>query len=129
MNPNDKQVAGSHYAGTYQHWDYVRLALQGRYLEGNATKYVSRWRKKNGLQDLEKAKHYIEKILALFDEGVYDEPLPWDECIAEAENFCDSNGIESDERLLCVGLAHWSTRQELLSMLTTLNRLLALAQP
>jgi hypothetical protein len=34
-------------------------------LEGNVVKYVSRWRNKNGIADLEKAKHYIELLIDL----------------------------------------------------------------
>jgi hypothetical protein len=36
---------------------------------GCATKYVSRWRKKNGVQDLEKAKHYCEKLKESIRQG------------------------------------------------------------
>lgn len=60
MSANDKQIAGTHYQGTYQHWDFVEDTGIG-YLLGCATKYISRWRKKNGTQDLEKALHYLEK--------------------------------------------------------------------
>lgn len=62
---NDRQVGGSHYQkGKVQHWDLVALTRTS-YLEGNATKYLSRWREKNGLQDLQKALHYVDKILEL----------------------------------------------------------------
>lgn len=58
---NDRQEGGDHYQGSeYQHWDWVTDA-ELPYLIGNATKYVSRWRKKNGVQDLKKALHYIDK--------------------------------------------------------------------
>lgn len=30
---------------------------------GNALKYLWRWKKKNGVQDLQKAKWYIEKLI------------------------------------------------------------------
>lgn len=59
---NDKQVAGTHYKSEFQHWDFV-LATKMNYLLGCASKYVSRWRKKNGVEDLEKAKHYLQKAL------------------------------------------------------------------
>jgi hypothetical protein len=59
---NDRQVAGSHYRASLQHWDYVVGALENRYLEGQLTKYVFRWRKKNGLQDLDKSLHYAQKL-------------------------------------------------------------------
>lgn len=60
------QIGGDHYKGTsYQHWDFV-VAVSMRYLEGCATKYVVRHRHKNGVQDLEKARHYIDKITELY---------------------------------------------------------------
>ena len=31
---------------------------------GNVLKYICRWKKKNGLQDLEKAKWYLERLIA-----------------------------------------------------------------
>lgn len=57
------QVGGDHYQIKYQHWDWVQESGIG-YLVGNATKYLIRWRKKNGIQDLMKAKSYLEKIIA-----------------------------------------------------------------
>ena len=45
-----------------QVWDYV-IANNLGYLEGNVIKYVSRWRQKGGVEDLRKAKHYIEKLI------------------------------------------------------------------
>jgi hypothetical protein len=59
---NQKQVGGSHYNQVQvQHWD---LMLQNRvpYLEAQITKYVTRWKKKHGAQDVEKSTHYLEKL-------------------------------------------------------------------
>ena len=39
------------------------------YAEGNVVKYVSRWRKKGGIEDLRKAKHYIDLLI---EEAVDD---------------------------------------------------------
>jgi hypothetical protein len=33
------------------------------YLEGNIIKYVSRYKNKNGIEDLNKAKWYLEKLI------------------------------------------------------------------
>ena len=33
------------------------------YCEGNVVKYITRWRHKNGIQDLKKAKQYIDFII------------------------------------------------------------------
>ncbi|QDP61582.1 MAG: hypothetical protein Tp138OMZ00d2C19078261_43 [Prokaryotic dsDNA virus sp.] len=54
------QEGGDHYQAEYQHWDWV-IDLNLHYLPATATKYVARWRKKNGIQDLRKAVTYIEK--------------------------------------------------------------------
>jgi hypothetical protein len=34
------------------------------YVDGNIIKYVTRWRSRSGLQDLEKALHYLEFLIA-----------------------------------------------------------------
>jgi hypothetical protein len=65
FNALDKQVAGSHYKDLpIQPVEYIHANALG-YFEGNVIKYVSRWRKKNGIADLEKAKHYIELLIEL----------------------------------------------------------------
>lgn len=64
MSVNDKQVGGTHYKHqSYQHWDFaVDMAGNDAYLKGCASKYVIRYKDKNGLEDLRKALHYIDKI-------------------------------------------------------------------
>ncbi len=59
---NDRQVGGQHYNTPIQHWDYV-VANELGYFEGQITKYVTRWRSKNGLEDLEKARHFLDKLI------------------------------------------------------------------
>jgi hypothetical protein len=61
MSANSKQVGGDHYKFTegMQPWDL----FGPEFLMGNAMKYIVRWRKKNGVADLEKAKHYAEKLI------------------------------------------------------------------
>ena len=61
----DVQVAGNHYKDlAIQPVEYIHANGIG-YFEGNVIKYVSRWRNKNGIKDLEKAKHYIELLIEL----------------------------------------------------------------
>ena len=65
MKANDQQVAGSHYKKqVIQPWDYIAANNIG-YFEGNIIKYISRWRDKNGLEDLRKARHYLDKLIEL----------------------------------------------------------------
>jgi len=64
MPANDKQVGGKHYVAKIQHWDIVAMHDLD-YFQGQITKYVMRWKKKNGLQDLHKAQHFLEKYIEL----------------------------------------------------------------
>lgn len=63
VTANDKQVGGQHYKkNAVQPWDFI-TDNDIPFLEGNAIKYISRWRDKGGLEDLRKAQHYLEKII------------------------------------------------------------------
>lgn len=61
---NDRQVGGDHYRMAIQPWDVIDEWGLG-FLDGNALKYIARWRRpgKNGLEDLRKAQHYLEKLI------------------------------------------------------------------
>ena len=67
MPANDVQVGGDHYKqpGHHEeHWDRVaRLGLD--YFQGQITKYIERWKKKGGVQDLHKARHFLDKYIEL----------------------------------------------------------------
>lgn len=61
--PLDIQVAGDHYKTLgIQPVEYIRQNNIG-YFEGNVIKYVTRWKDKGGIKDLEKAKHYLEMLI------------------------------------------------------------------
>jgi hypothetical protein len=63
LRANDRQEGGTHYKQfKYETWDVI-LDWGLGYLDGNAVKYLSRWRHKNGLEDLKKARHYIDKLI------------------------------------------------------------------
>jgi hypothetical protein len=62
------QVGGSHYkefAIQPVEFCYVNNIP---YLEATAIKYLCRWRLKGGVQDLEKAKHFIDLLIDLEDK-------------------------------------------------------------
>ncbi len=63
MTANDEQVGGRHYIDKpFQPWDFIVGNKLG-YLEGNIIKYVSRYKEKNGIEDLIKASHYLDKLI------------------------------------------------------------------
>lgn len=65
MSALNVQVAGDHYKKqAIQPVQYIHANGIG-FFEGNVIKYVTRWRDKGGIKDLEKAKHYIEMLIEL----------------------------------------------------------------
>lgn len=61
----DVQVGGNHYkALKIQPIEYIHANNLG-YCEGNVVKYISRWRSKGGIKDLEKVKHYVDLLIQL----------------------------------------------------------------
>ena len=65
MTALDKQVAGDHYKKLkIQPIEFIH-ANNIPFAEGSAIKYLTRWRDKGGIADLEKAKHFIELLIEL----------------------------------------------------------------
>lgn len=61
----DVQVGGDHYKKLkIQPIEYIH-ANQLPYCEANVIKYISRWREKGGIKDLEKVKHYVDLLIEL----------------------------------------------------------------
>lgn len=83
---NARQVGGDHYqdkggrTGGLQHWDIVDM-FNLDYFQGAITKYVFRWKRKDGVKDLRKAQHFLEKYISLaelselFAEAAKDDTL------------------------------------------------------
>ena len=65
---NDIQYGGAHYKkyGDLQPWDVITQWNLG-YLDGTALKYIARWKDKNGIEDLKKAIHFLEKTIEVYE--------------------------------------------------------------
>jgi hypothetical protein len=118
-----KQYGGTHYESDYPHWDWVADIGMG-YFPGNATKYVSRWRKKNGLADLKKAMTYIDKMIAIrsvnrnakFNDPIgngYKIGVCTERFVAGLENLelsiCEALSFQCDDVMLRVAKKHLQT--------------------
>ena len=51
-----------HYKKGIETWDYI-VSWDMGYLEGNIIKYITRYKYKNGIEDLEKALKYLIKLI------------------------------------------------------------------
>lgn len=70
----DTQVGGSHYKGfKIQPVEFIHQNGIG-YMAGNVIKYVSRYKEKNGVEDLKKARHYIDMMIE-FEQGAEEKPV------------------------------------------------------
>lgn len=62
----------AHYVGKIEVIDYLEDKLTSDqfegYLVGNVLKYLSRYRKKNGLEDLKKGQWYLNKLVEFKNE-------------------------------------------------------------
>ena len=66
------QIGGNHYKKLkIQPTEYI-LANDLGFVEGNIIKYISRWKNKNGIEDLEKIIHYVQ-ILIDFENHIKEQ--------------------------------------------------------
>lgn len=59
---NDLINNPKHYTQGIECWDYIVSHKMG-YLDGNIIKYVTRYKYKDGIKDLRKAKAYLERLI------------------------------------------------------------------
>lgn len=51
-----------HYNKGIEVWDFI-ISHDMDFMAGNIIKYISRYKHKNGIQDLEKARFYLDKLI------------------------------------------------------------------
>ena len=110
---NKHQVGGRHYKAEFQHWDWVAYVGLG-YFEGQITRYVMRWQKKNGVEDVKKAIHYTEKLMELVGE------IHVGNCVLRTKGtedatkwFFKSSKVQDREQLICRAVLDWRTMEDL----------------
>jgi len=64
---SSRQIGGDHYQTNVQPWDAMQAWMSPEafagFLRGSAIKYIARCDKKGGREDIQKAHHYLEKLL------------------------------------------------------------------
>ena len=71
-HPDHIQHGGDHYkqGGQFQHWNVMYMLGYGwEYYAAACSKYVSRYGKKNGAEDVSKAVHFTDKLIAEVEAG------------------------------------------------------------
>ena len=71
MSALNTQIGGSHYKDLpIQPAEFIERNNLG-FCAGNVIKYVCRYKNKNGIEDLKKAKHYLELLIEI-EENEYN---------------------------------------------------------
>ena len=68
MSAKEIQVGGEHYKLPIQPIEYILKNGIG-FCEGNVIKYMTRWKAKGGVDDLRKARHYIDLLIEAQIDG------------------------------------------------------------
>jgi hypothetical protein len=68
MSANEIQVGGDHYKSKkIQPWEAMESWMSPEqfegFLRGNVLKYIARYKDKDGLKDVQKARHYLDKLI------------------------------------------------------------------
>jgi hypothetical protein len=71
MMTDTYQVGGEHYTSkSVQPWQAMESWMSEEqfkgFLRGNVIKYVARYDEKGGKTDLQKAKHYLDKLIEMY---------------------------------------------------------------
>jgi hypothetical protein len=129
---NAKQVGGNHYKTSFEHWDFVAIYGLG-YFEGQITKYVARHPKKHKAQDVDKALHFTEKLMELFQAKKYmpthvlympGRSKAWDD-LQPSQYFARVNDCGMDEAMIINKMCGWTTVEDLLRVLSVLRAIRA----
>ena len=89
MSALDKQEGGSHYKDmAIQPVEFI-VANNIPFREANVIKYVSRWQDKGGLEDLQKARHYLDMII----EDVEPETEKFPEGLGPKNEYVENYGF------------------------------------
>lgn len=72
MNQDQHQIGGDHYrAMSVQPWTAMEAWMSHAeflgYLRGNVIKYMARCNAKGGIEDLKKARHYLDKLIDVLE--------------------------------------------------------------
>lgn len=87
-NPMNNQIGGNHYKDLPMQPVDFAVKAELNFIQGSIVKYVSRFRKKNGKQDIDKAIHFAQLAIELNCQK--DNYIP---VLGLAYTYCKLNGF------------------------------------
>ena len=108
----DEQVGGDHYKKLgVQPVEFIST-INANFFQGNVIKYVTRYKDKNGIKDLEKAKHYLELMKQLKPQT--DTKLHGDYIMAAIVSYSTGNNLGKIETDIIIATTY-KNREECIS--------------
>ena len=99
MKTVESQVGGSHYKVMALQPIELIIALRCSFIQGCIIKYISRYKNKNGAQDIKKCIHYAQLAIELGDKGLCKTTKDVDTYTA-VSNFCSANNFNLLQKLI-----------------------------
>lgn len=108
-----QQIGGSHY----KMMPFQPICLIGMldldFCQGNVVKYVSRYKLKDGVRDLEKAKHYCQMAMELEKKPAPD-AVYLSEAIDDVWDFVRQNNLDYEVYMILMHVVrrHWEEAEQ-----------------
>ena len=108
-----EQIGGSHYKD--MPFQPIRLIsmLDLDFCQGNVVKYVSRYKLKDGVRDLEKAKHYCRMAMEMEKKPAPD-AVYLSEAIDDVWDFVRKNNLDYEVYMILMHVVrrHWEEAEQ-----------------
>ena len=104
MKATDTQIGGNHYKDMPFQPVELFAKVKCTPFQANIWKYITRYKYKNGVQDIQKAIHYAQLAIELDCNGSLD-----DGDFKTLQKFCSANNLSDTQRVitLCTGWNHY----------------------
>lgn len=99
MSALDVQVGGSHYKNNDMQPIELIVALNLNFIEGNIVKYITRYKNKNGMQDVMKCIHYSQLAIEL---GCIRPDIDMHNNYALINKYCDTNKLSNVQNSIII---------------------------
>ena len=100
----DEQIGGDHYKKLGIQPVELISDINANFFQGNVIKYITRYKDKNGIKDLEKARHYLELMRELKPQT--DTKLSKEYLLEAVANYSTGNNLGDFERDIILSIIY-----------------------
>lgn len=120
-DPNDRQVGGQHYKGAdFQPWDWPLYGVDA--WSYSIVKYATRFKEKNGRQDLEKAVHFCDKLFWAITQHSFGQHNIVR--IRHADEYLEQNKCDKYQRRVVLAALFWKSSDDVEHLRECLSHLI-----